>query len=96
MTGKRWVRAGGISDSERVLRERVQHSTGIVEEFEGPVTGVNDSRSDLEVIQFIDINVGGRRPDGQTGNGGDGRRSGDDRDIGDEDGEGSTKGRGEH
>jgi len=54
-------RAGtsGISDNEGVLGEGVQDTTGIVEEFEGLVAGVGDSRGDLQVLQPIDVGIGG-------------------------------------
>ena len=84
------------SDSERVLRERVQYSAGIVGGFWGPVTSVGDGHGDVEVLQSIDIDVGGRCPGGKIGDSVGGGCSGDGSDTGDEDGEGSTKGRGEH
>ena len=52
-------RASGIGDDERVLGEGAQDTTGIVEEFEGLVTGVGDSRGDLQVLQPINVDVGG-------------------------------------
>jgi len=88
--GERWARTGGICDGEGVLGEGAQDSTGIVEEFEGLVTGVGDGRGDLQVLQSIDINVGSGGLEGQAGGGGDGNRRGDEGD------ERSTEGRGEH
>jgi len=58
-TGEQWARANGIDDNEGVLGEGAQDSTGIVEEFEGLVTGVNNGCCDLQVFQSIDIDVGG-------------------------------------
>jgi hypothetical protein len=84
------TRADGIGDVEAVLGEGVQNSAGIVEEFEGLVTGVGYSRGDLQVLQSVNLDIGGRCPDGQAG----GSRSGDRR--GDEDDEGSTEVRREH
>ena len=88
--GEQWARARGIGDGERILREGVQDSTGIVEKFEGLVTGVGDGRGDLQVLQPIDIDVRGRGLEGQARDSGDGNRRGD------EDDERSTKGGGEH
>jgi len=48
-TIERGARASGISDAETVLGEGVQDSTGLVEKFEGLVTGVGNSRGDLQV-----------------------------------------------
>jgi len=53
------ARASGISDDEGVLGEGAQGSAGVVEEFEGLVTGVNNGRCDLHVLQSIDIDIGG-------------------------------------
>ena len=39
---------------------------GIVEEFEGLVTGVDDGRDDPQVLQSIDIGLEGRDLDGQV------------------------------
>jgi len=79
-----------MGDGERVLRKGVQDPTRIVEEFEGLVTGVDDCRGDLQVLQSVDIGVGSRDLQGQAGGG----RDGDCRsDKGDE---GNTKGREEH
>jgi len=47
--------ASGIGDTEGVLGEGVQDSTGIVEEFEGLVAGVGDDRGDLQVLQPVDL-----------------------------------------
>ena len=88
--GKRWARTRGIGNGEGVLGEGVQDSTGIVEEFEGLVTGVGDGRGDLQVLQPIDIGVWGRGLEGQAGGSGDDDRRGDESD------ERSTKGGGEH
>ena len=89
-TFERRARASGISDAEGVLGEGVQNSTGIVEEFEGLVTGVDDGRGNLQVLQSIDFDTGGRSLDRQTRGGGDGDCRGDESD------EGSAEGRGEH
>ena len=88
--GERWARTGGIGDGEGVLGEGAQNSTGVVEKFEGLVTGVGDGRGDLQVLQSIDIDVGGGGLEGQAGGSRDGDRRGDEGD------ERSTKGRGEH
>jgi len=45
--------------SAGVFGKGVQDSTGVVEEFEGLVASVNDGRCDLQVLQSIDIDVGG-------------------------------------
>ena len=87
---ERRARTNGISNAEGVLREGVQDSTGIVEEFEGLVAGVDDGRGDPQVFQPVDIGVGGRGPDGQAGGGRDGNRRGD------EDDERRAKGRRKH
>ena len=39
---------------------------GIVEEFEGLVTGVDDGRDDPQVLRSIDIGLEGRDLDGQA------------------------------
>ena len=90
-TAERQMGATGIGDGEGTLGEEVQDSTGIVEEFEGLTTGVDDGGSDLELLQFIDTDVRGRRLDGQTV--GDGGNSGDCSRIGEEGSEGSMEGR---
>jgi len=56
---EQWARASGISDDEGVLGEGVQDSTGVIEEFEGLVTGVDDGRCDLQVLQSINIDTEG-------------------------------------
>jgi len=56
---EQWARASGISDDEGVLGEGAQDSKGVIEEFEGLVTGVDNGRCDLQVLQAIDIDVGG-------------------------------------
>lgn len=58
-TGERGARASGIGDTEAILGEGAQDSTRIVEEFEGLVTSVGDGRGDLQVLQTIDLGVGG-------------------------------------
>ena len=55
---KRRGRASRIRDDESILREGAQDTTGIVEEFEGLVAGVGDSRGDLQVFQPINVDVG--------------------------------------
>ena len=89
-TRERRARASGIGDGEGVLGEGVQDTTGVVEEFEGLVTSVDDGRGDLEVLQPIDIEVGGPGPDGQARGGGYGKDTGG---YGDEGDERSTEGR---
>ena len=71
------ARASGIGDAERVLGEGVQDTTGVIEELEGLVAGVDDGRGDPQVLQSVYIGVGGRGPDGQAGGGRDGDRRGD-------------------
>jgi len=88
--GERWAGAGGVGDGEGVLGEGVQDTSGIVEELEGLVTGVGDGGGDLQVLQSVDIDIGGCGLEGQTG----GCRDGDRR--GNEGQEGSTKGGREH
>ena len=58
-TNERWARSSGICDAEGVLGEGVQSTTRVVEEFEGLVTGVGDGRCDPQVLQPVDIGVGG-------------------------------------
>ena len=89
-TGERRARTSGIGDAEGILGEGVQDPTGIVEEFQGLVTGVGDGRGDLQVLQPVDIGAEGRGPDGQAGGGRDSDRRGDEGD------EGRAEGRGEH
>jgi len=84
------TRAKGIGDGEGILGEGVQDSTGIVEKFEGLVTGIGDGRGDLQVLQSVNVDVGGRGLEGQARGSRDGDRRGDQGD------EGSMKGRGEH
>jgi len=55
---EQWARARRISDNEGVLGEGVQDSTGVVEEFEGLATGVDNGRCNLQVLQSIDIDPG--------------------------------------
>ena len=74
------ARASGISDAEGVLGEGVQDSTGIVEKFEGLVTGVEDGRGDHQVLQSVDMGGGSRGPDGQAWSSRDGHRRGDESD----------------
>jgi len=90
------ARASGIGDGEGVVWEGTQDPTGIVEEFDGPVTSVGDSCGDPQVLQPVDMEVGGRGLDGQargSGDGGGGRYC-DHR--GDESDEKSAEGRREH
>lgn len=47
---ERRARPTGVSDAESVLGEGVQDSAGIVEEFEGLVTGVGNGRGHLQVL----------------------------------------------
>lgn len=61
------ARSSGISDAESVLGEGVQDPAGIVEEFEGLISGVGDSRGNLQVLQSIDDETGGRSLHGQAG-----------------------------
>ena len=75
-----WARANGIGDAEGVFWEGVQGTPGVIEEFEGLVTGVGNGRSDPQVLQSIDLGVGGPGPNGQTGGSRDGDRRGDDGD----------------
>ena len=84
---ERRARASAIGDCEGVLGEGVQDSTRIVEEFEGLVTGVQDGHCDLQILQSVDLCVGGRGLDGQAGS----SISGDCRS--DEDNESGTEGR---
>ena len=84
------MRASSIGDAETVLREGVQDSTGVIEEFEGLVAGVDNGRGDLQVPQSIDFGAGGRCLDSQARGGRDGDYRGDE---GDEE---SREGRGEH
>ena len=89
-TDERRARTSGVGDAEGVLGERVQDPTGIVEEFQGLVTGVGDGCGHLQVLQPEDIGAEGRGPDGQAGGGRDGDRRGDEGD------EGRAKGRRKH
>lgn len=93
---ERRVKASGIGNGEGVLREGAQDSSGVVEEFDGLTAGVDDGCGDPQVLQPVDIDVGGRGLDGQAGDGRDGRGSRDCDRRGDEGDEESTKGRGEH
>ena len=76
-TNERGLRASGIGDVEGVFGEGGQNPTGIVEEFQGLVTGVGDGRGDLQVLQSVDIRAEGPGPDSQAGGGRDGDRGGD-------------------
>ena len=89
-TIERRASASGISDAKGIFGERVQDSTGIVEEFQGLVTGVGDGRGDLQVLQPVDVHGRGRGPDGQAGGSRDGDRRGDEGD------ERRAEGGGEH
>lgn len=89
-TVERRARASGVGDAEAVLGEGVQDSAGVIEEFKGLVTAVGDGRGDLQVLQSIDLKVGGRGLDGQAGGSRDDDRGGDEGD------ERSAEGRGEH
>ena len=95
-TVERHARARGIRDGEGILREGVQDSTGVVEEFEGLSASVGDCRDNLQILQSIGIGIGGRGLDGQAGSSGDGGHSEDEDCIGGEGTEGGTDGRGEH
>ena len=90
------LRATGIGDGKRVRGEGVQGSTWILEEFERLAPIVDDGRGDLQVPQSVDVNVGGRSLDGNSGSVGDSGGSRDSDRGGDEGNEGSTEGRGEH
>ena len=79
---ERWARASGVGDDKGVLREGAQDSTRIVEEFEGTVTGVGDGRCNLQVLQSIDVDVGGRGLEGQARDSGDRGHGGDEGDKG--------------
>ena len=79
-----------ICDVEAILGEGAQNSTGIVEEFEGPIAGVGDRRGDLQVLQSVNLDVWGRCLDSQPGGGRDCDHGGD------EGNEGSAEVRGEH
>ena len=87
---ERWARVRGVGDGEGILGEGIQDSAGIVEKFEGLVTGISDGRGDLQVLQSIDVDAGGRGLEGQAWRSRDGDRRGDEGD------EGSTNGSGEH
>ena len=82
--------ASDICDVEAILGEGAQNSTGIVEEFEGPIAGVGDRRGDLQVLQSVNLDVWGRCLDSQPGGGRDCDHGGD------EGNEGSAEVRGEH
>jgi len=57
---QRVARASGVGDNEGFLGKGVQDSAGVVEEFEGLVTSVDDGCCDLEVLQtIVIIDVGG-------------------------------------
>ena len=77
---ERRARAVGVGDGEGVCGEGVQDSTGIIEEFEGLVAGVGDGRSNLQVLQSVDINAVGRGLEGQAGGSGYEGREGDEGD----------------
>jgi len=53
------ARAIGVGDNEGFLGKGVQDSAGVIEEFEGLVTGVDSGRYNLQVLQSIDIDAGG-------------------------------------
>ena len=57
-TVEQGARASGVGDAEGVLGEGAQDPTGIVQEFEGLVTGVGNGRGDLQVLQPVDVSVG--------------------------------------
>ena len=59
-TFERRTRTGGIGDGEGVLGEGVQGPTWIIEKLEGLVAGIGDGRDDPQVLQSVDIDVGGR------------------------------------
>jgi hypothetical protein len=85
---ERWTRASGVGDAEGVLWEGVQDPPRIVEELEGAVTSVGHGRGDLQVLQSIDVDVGGRGLESQAGCGRDSDHGSD------EDDEGIAEGRG--
>ena len=60
------MQANGI-DVEAVLGQDVQNTPGSVEEFEGLVIGVGNCCGDLQVLRFINRDVGDWCPDGQAG-----------------------------
>ena len=77
---KRRTGASGVGDDEGVLGEGTQDSPGILEESECPITGVCDGSCNLQVLQSIDISVGGRGLEGQARDSGDGDCRGDEGD----------------
>jgi len=87
---ERRARTRGFGDGEGVLGEWVQGPTGIIEKLEGLVTGVGDGHGDLQVLQSIDIDVGGRGLESQA------RGSRDDDRRSDEGEKGNKEGRREH
>ena len=89
-TFERRARTRYVGDGEGILGEGVQGPTGIVEKLEDLVTGVGDGRGDLQVLQSIDVDVGGRGPESQARGGRDDDRRNDKGE------EGSTEGRREH
>ena len=84
---ERGARASGIGDYEGVFGERAQDPTGIFEELDSLVAGVDDGRGDSQVLQSINLDVWDRCLDGQAGSSVD-----DDHRRGEED-ESSTEGR---
>lgn len=94
VTAKRRAKARGIGDGDGAPVGGIQDSTGVVEGFEGPATGVDNGSDDLQILQSID--VGSRDPNGQVEDSGDRGHGRDDGDIGDEGEKGNTKGRGQH
>jgi len=86
------ARARGVSDGEGILGEGIQDSTGIVEKFEGLITGIGDGRGDLQVLQSVNVDVWGRGLEGQAWGSRDGDRKGD---QGDEGSPGGREHRGE-
>lgn len=93
---ERKARARGIGDCEGVPGEGAQNSMGVIEEFEGLLTGVGDGRDDLQAVQPVDVDVGGGGLDSQAGGSGDRRYGRKDRGIGDKGDKGNKEGRGEH
>ena len=87
---ERRARTQGIGDSEGVFGEGAQGPTGIIQKLESLVAGVGDGCSDPQVLQSIDVDVGGRSFESQAR----GRRDDDRRS--DEGEKRSTEGRIEH
>ena len=71
-TVERGARSSGVYDAEAVFGEGAQDSTRIIKEFEGLIAGVDNGRGDLQVLQSVDLDLGGRGLDSQTGSSIDG------------------------